>query len=509
MSLHQMIRNFGRNVCFTPREIHAPQTEQEVLDLLDKNAGGGIRVIGSRHAWSPAIVTDDVLLDLRHFNSVEIDRTADGEVWATIGGGCQIKTALKELDARANCTLPAIGMITEQTIAGASATGTHGSGRNSLSHYLSEVRLAAYDPRTGKARIYVINGGEDLQAARCALGCMGVVLSVRLRCIPQYLIAEEILRYKTLDEVLAREDDFPRQHFFLIPHLWEFIALQQREIPMDQAQPSRLTWLFKLYTVVVLDIGYHAGLIFLLNILRIPALVRQYCRKFLPAIVLEQQMFVGRSDLFLTMQIDRFRHLEMELFVQSSRLRRAARFVQEVLTVADGKADSVSDEFADELNAVGLMPALEQLRSTFTHHYPITFRRVFPDDTLISMASGGNEPWYAISLITYQRNRHKFCAVADFLAHAMAVLFGARAHWGKYFPLNHTEVDRLYPKMATFREICQRHDVYGTFRNQFCNRVLNFGSVCELPIPGAISDSPSSIETMPMVDESGVLASGR
>ena len=48
------------------------------------------------------------------------------------------QAALAEL-AESKHTLPSLGLIDEQTVAGATATGTHGSGRNSLSHYVQAV----------------------------------------------------------------------------------------------------------------------------------------------------------------------------------------------------------------------------------------------------------------------------------------------------------------------------------------------------------------------------------
>ena len=64
-----------------------------------------------------------------------------------------------------------------QTVAGAISTGTHGSGKNSLSHYVEGLRLAAYDEKTGRARIFEITEGPELSVARCSLGCMGVIVS--------------------------------------------------------------------------------------------------------------------------------------------------------------------------------------------------------------------------------------------------------------------------------------------------------------------------------------------
>src|SRR5262247_848660 len=101
------IRNFGRNLEFSPRQVLTPASEAEVLAILRQNRGKNIRAVGRLHSWSRAIVADEVLLERR-----------GDEAWATIGGGCQIKRALAELD-RQGLTLPALGLISEQTIAGA------------------------------------------------------------------------------------------------------------------------------------------------------------------------------------------------------------------------------------------------------------------------------------------------------------------------------------------------------------------------------------------------------
>src|SRR6266851_1051184 len=173
------ITNFGGNVRFTPRHLYAPATEAEVLEILDRHARGKVRVIGALHSWSPAIVSENALVDLRHFDSVLVQRGTDDAVWATVGGGCRIKHLLRKLHDLADATLPSLGLITEQTIAGAISTATHGSGRHSLSHYMAEIRAAAFDPQTGQARVFVWNDGPALWAARCALGCMGIILSVK------------------------------------------------------------------------------------------------------------------------------------------------------------------------------------------------------------------------------------------------------------------------------------------------------------------------------------------
>ena len=144
-------KNFGRNRVLQPSAGYTPTSEQEVLDILDRHQGQNIRAVGRLHSWSEAILGDGVQLDLRRLNDVSLEPDGDDFV-ATIGAGCQVKRILKELN-RGGATLHSLGLIDVQTIAGATSTGTHGSGRHSMSHYVEEVRLARYDESTGKAFI--------------------------------------------------------------------------------------------------------------------------------------------------------------------------------------------------------------------------------------------------------------------------------------------------------------------------------------------------------------------
>src|SRR5262249_10248267 len=176
VALPYLITNFGGNVQFRPRHVYAPTTEAEVVAILERHARGKVRVGGALHSWSQAVACDDAFVDLRHFDKVEVQCDKDETGWARVGGGCRIKHLLRKLHRLTRATLPSLGLVTEQTVAGAVSTATHGSGRHSLSHYVDELRVAAYDPDTGEARIYTWDAGDELRAARCAVGCMGIIL---------------------------------------------------------------------------------------------------------------------------------------------------------------------------------------------------------------------------------------------------------------------------------------------------------------------------------------------
>lgn len=467
--MNATVTNFGGNIRFAPRHHYTPRTEAEVLEILDRHARGTVRVVGARHAWSPAIVSADALIDLRHFKSVRVERAADSTVSVVVGGGCRMKHLLTELHRQSDYTLPSIGLITEQAVAGAISTGTHGSGKNTLSHYVSELRVAAFDPDTDRAKVYTWGEGDpELPAARCALGCLGVILSVRFRCVPRYDVEEVMRACDTLEEVLAEESRFPLQQFYFVPHRWTYLA--QRRVATPGLRPRGVkAKLFRLWWFVGTDVAMHLIFLFLVAV-GWPRLTRWFFRRVLPKLVLKNVTVVDRAELMLVMEHELFRHLEIELFVPARHLKAAAAFVRATLDIfssSDTDLSPIPEDLRDDLL---------RLRGTFTHHYPVTFRRMLPDETLLSATAGATEPWYAISFITYAEPREPFLRMADFLARGMVRLFEARAHWGKYFPLGPDDVAKSFPRLPEFRELCERVDPHGVFQNEFVRRVL-FGEV--------------------------------
>ena len=464
------VRNFGGNVEFTPEHHYAPRSEAEVLEILRTHAGRKIRAVGRLHSWSEAAACRDVLVDLRHVNRVTIHRDPNdpAKAWAEVGAGCQIKRLLDELH-RHGFTMPSLGLITEQTIAGAAATGTHGSGRHSISHYVEGVRVATYDSQTGEPTIRTIDQGDELRAARCSLGALGIVTSVKLPIRPCYFVEEHFRPYAHLADVLAAEETFDLQQFFFVPWNWNYFAQHRREVPGPR---SRLAPLYRLYWSVGMDVLFHLAVCALAR--RLPeSWTRRFCRSVAPGLIPRGWRVADRSDRQLTMQHQLFRHIEIEIFVARSKLPGAIEFVGRLLRQAGGEAFAESDALRSQLESVGLGDRFDTIRGRYTHHYPICIRKVLPDDTLISPAVG-HEPWYALSFISYAlpKKRAGFFAAAEVLARSLARLFGGRPHWGKYCPLDPAELAGLYPRFEEFRELVRRRDPEGRFRNEWTESLL-------------------------------------
>ena len=462
-------RNFGRNQVLKPSAFYTPADEQEILQILDRHRGQRIRAVGRLHSWSDAVLSDDVLLDLRRLNAVQLHSEGD-QLVAEVGAGCQIKRLLKELN-RHDATLQTLGLITEQTIAGAISTGTHGSGRHSMSHYVEGVRLARYDASTGKVVIDELSAGEPLQAARCSLGSLGIILSVRIRCREQYNVMEHFTETRRLSHVLDAEASFPLQQFYLIPWRWSYFIQHRRE---DDQPRSRLARLYRIYWLGVMDYALHLQILLMERVLRSRRSIRFSFRHIVPAFLIRNWKVTDRSSSMLVMKHEAFRHIEIELFVPRDQLADALDFAQETIEVAGGRQSTLSADNQQRIEGLGMQEDLARLHDQYFHHYPICVRRVLPDDTLISMASGSGQDWYALSFISYAKpaRRAGFHLFASFMARSMSRLFHARPHWGKVCPLEADELTSLYPRFDAFRTICNTLDPQGVFQNDWTTALL-------------------------------------
>jgi FAD/FMN-containing dehydrogenase len=463
--------NFGGNQTWESR-CHQPATEAEVIEILDRTKNGRIRAMGSKHSWSDIAACTDVTLDLSRLDDVRLFEK-NGAVLARVGAGCTLQSCLDRLHHTSGRTLPTLGAIKRQTVSGAVSTGTHGSGIQSLSHFVAGVRLAAYDSASGKAKVFEYLDGDELRAARCGLGCTGILLSLDLVTAPKYKIRENIARERSLEAVLRRYEQDALTQFALVPFAWTYLVFERR--PLAASPPSLAEYakalLFRLYNTVWIDVLFHlsvkasiaAGSRFVKAALRLtPRLLLTGCAR------------TDDAEHVLTLGHYYFRHEEMELFVGESVLAEALEVLRYATDIFAGEPGAPSTLIAERLEAAGLHDELLACRGLHTQHYPFFVRRLLPEDALVSMGSSITEPLYSISVFTYQepQAREGYYRWCGWLARCMNILFDARLHWGKHFPVGVGEVARAYPRLEAFRQICGKLDPRGVFRNEYTARVL-------------------------------------
>ena len=477
--------NFGGNQRWYTRR-YRPTSEAQVIELLERHSEGSIRIVGSRHSWSGIAADADVTLDMRMLDNIE-PITINGEHFVRVGAGCLLKGLLAQLHSRTDRTLPTLGAVLRQTVSGAISTGTHGSGRQSLSHFVARIRAAVFSTETGRPEIREFTGGPELLAARCGLGCMGVILSVDLPTIPKFKIAETAQVHATIEDILRIYADRPLTQFVWFPYGWTWVAFERAPVPHPQQSSVSTfkTWFFRAYNLLWLDIIFHLCV----HGVRLAGnrATKAYF-KLAPRLLLKDIERIDEAHRVLTLRHHYFRHEEMEMFVKQSDIANAAEFLRITTEVFAGSEIRLSSEFKEQLKQIDCVDELRGLRGSYTHHYPLFFRRVLPEQALISMAASAEEPLFSISIFTYcpARKREAYYAFCGFLAKALLKLFKARLHWGKHFPLDYADIAPLYPRLEEFRHLCRVADPRGVLRNKYTARVLALSWASQSETNGAV-----------------------
>ncbi|WP_328814256.1 D-arabinono-1,4-lactone oxidase [Rhodococcus sp. NBC_00297] len=201
--------NWQGNQTFVPSSFFIPHSELDVAQIVAgaRASGSAVRVSGSGHSNTPIVQTDGVLLDLSQLSGIIRTDVATGT--AVIKGGTRI-SHIGESMWEAGLSLDNQGDTDSQTIGGATATGTKGSGTSltNMSATVCGLRLV-----TGTGELAVIDESDRdlLSAAQVSLGLMGVVTEMTIKVAPAYNL-QESLTVSTLPEVLELWDDEPDRH---------------------------------------------------------------------------------------------------------------------------------------------------------------------------------------------------------------------------------------------------------------------------------------------------------
>ena len=175
-----------------------------------------MRVAGAGHSFAPLCATSGTLLDLSRLSGIERIDPRSGD--ATILAGTRLHELGAPLQA-AGRALANQGDIDRQAIAGAVATGTHGSGRK-YGSFSSMVR--AVEIMTADGELVTIDDADPvrLRAAVLNLGLLGVMTRVTLRTVPAYKLRERNAAYaleETLTLFLNEEQTRRTAEFWWLP----------------------------------------------------------------------------------------------------------------------------------------------------------------------------------------------------------------------------------------------------------------------------------------------------
>ncbi|SFF25576.1 FAD-linked oxidoreductase [Fontimonas thermophila] len=403
----------------------APASEDELAALLPRTAAP-VRPVGAGHSFAPLVPTDGTLLSLRNFDGL---RAHDAHaLTATVGAGTRLGALGALLDGIGQA-LPNMPDIDEQSLAGAIATGTHGTGQalGALHAYVTALRLVT--PQGEVLDCSRMQHPEVFAAARVSLGSLGVITQVTLQNVPTHHLKRRVWA-EPLDSLLERFDELARAHhsfeLYVIPFCSRGIAITidpTEEPPRPRGQERDNDALVHLQRLRDLT-GWWPGL-------------RRRLLDLATAGLPEEEAV----DLWY------------RIFPSS----REVRF----------------NEMEYHLPRDALLPALKQVlaRVESRHReefFPIEVRTVRGDDAWLSPFYG-----HAVSGSIAVHRHHREDPLPYFAdIEPIYQAYEGRPHWGKMHTLDARTLAQRYPRWRDFLALREMLDPHGRMLNPYLRRMF-------------------------------------
>lgn len=424
--------NWGRSAHAQPARIAHPSTTAEVQQLVRAAIADGhsVKALGAGHSFTPVAATDGMLLFLGRMNAILTHDTAACQV--RVQAGATLRDLNPKL-AALGLAFPNLGDVDPQSLAGAVATGTHGTG-GKLFGIAKTIVAAQLVTSTGEV-IEVDQSHPWFQASRVSLGALGIVTEVTLQLEPAFLLhaREEPM---ALPEVIGRLDELVNHNdhfeFYWFPHTEKTSTKRNNRVP-DGTQPEPLSrfssWL---------DDEFLSNSVFeVIN--RIAARQKHWIPHInaISGSTLSARQYTDAShNVFITPRRVRFRESEFAL-------------PREALPTALGELKNWLDTHDEMIS------------------FPVEVRFTAADDIWLSTSYGRDTAYIAVHQY-HQSDYERYFAAAQaiFTAHE------GRPHWGKLHTLEASYFENAYPHFEDFVAIRDEADPSRTFSNAYLDRVL-------------------------------------
>jgi L-gulono-1,4-lactone dehydrogenase len=423
-------RNWAGNQVATPGRVLTPRSPDEVAEAVRAADGLTVRMAGTGHSFTGAALTDGVLLRPEGLTELRSVDTATGLV--TASAGMTLRDFNEHL-ARNGLALANMGDIQEQTLAGATQTATHGTGRDAAG-LVSQI--AGLEMVLADGTLVTCSREErpDLfDAARAGLGALGIVTAITWQTVPAFTLEarEEPMAW---DAVLEGLDDFAaaNEHFefYWFPHTDGCLTKRNNRVS-GPAEPlsSFRHWLDdEFLSNSVFSVANRVGT-------RFPGTVKTI--NGISARALGARTYSDRSDRVFTSP-RRVRFKEQEYAVPRSSLVEALREVRSVIDRSDRR--------------IG---------------FPIEVRLLPPEDAWLSMAYGRESAFIAIHVFHSAPHESYFSEVEEVLT-----AVSGRPHWGKLHTRDAAYLEGVYPRFGDFLALRDEFDPERRFANAYTTRVF-------------------------------------
>ncbi|MER6562880.1 D-arabinono-1,4-lactone oxidase [Streptomyces sp. NPDC001027] len=425
-------RNWGGNVVARPAREVTPASVDELAAAVRRAAEDGLKVkaVGTGHSFTSIAATDGVLIRPQLLTGIrDVDRE---NMTVTVEAGTPLKRLNLAL-AREGLSLTNMGDIMEQTVSGATSTGTHGTGRESAS---IAAQIKGLELVTADGSVLTCSEKENpdvFAAARIGLGALGVVTAITFAVEPIFLLTarEEPMPFDRVladfDELWAENEHF---EFYWFPHTGSTNTKRNNRSAGPRKPVSQVA-------------GFIEDELLSNGVFQVAQWIGRAAPATIPTIArVSSKALSARTYTDVPYKVytspRRVRFLEMEYALPREAVTEALR---ELKTMVD--------------------------RSGLRVSFPVEVRTAPADDITLSTASGRDSAYIAVHMVKGTSYTKYFTAAEQiFTAHE------GRPHWGKIHTRDAGYFASVYPRFGEFTALRDRLDPDRRFQNDYVRRVL-------------------------------------
>ena len=411
------LTNWAGNLAYSADSVHHPTSVVEVQELVARLPR--VKALGTRHSFNT--VADSPGGALISLSELAPEVTIDADAMTvSVTGGTRYGVLAAELQSQ-GYALHNTGSLPHISVAGATATGTHGSGdrHGILSTAVSAVELV----RADGSLVTVDRSNPELKALAVGLGAFGVITRLVLDIQPTYLVRQDVYRNAPWDTVLDAFDEVMASAYSVsligdfgspvLRELWQKTRVES--VPAADSQPEPVpaslhggTWYDDAEEPPDHTLNVRAG---------IPGPWSDR----LPHFRLDAAPSVGGDEL------------QTEYFVDRRHAVNALRTLR-----------SLGDRISPQLHATEI-------------------RTVASDDLWLSPAYERDSLCIGF---TWRKHPTEVMALLPDIEAALAP-YEPRPHWGKLFVFNDEDLARRFPRLPEFLDLASTYDPTGKFSNAF------------------------------------------
>ncbi|BBX73517.1 L-gulono-1,4-lactone dehydrogenase [Mycobacterium shinjukuense] len=405
-----------------------PTSEAELVEVVTRAAHNGerVRAVGTGHSFTDCACTDGVMVDMTGLQRIVDVDTATAV--ATVEGGAKLHPLFAQL-AQRGFGLENQGDIDKQSITGATATATHGTGARftNVSAQIVSLRLV-----TAGGEVLTLSEGDDYLAARVSIGALGVISQVTLKVVPLFTLhRDDELRplattLQRLDEYVDGNDHF---EFFVFPYADTVLTrTTRRSDEQPRPVPAWKRTISDGFENAGLNLMCHTGRLF-------PGMAPKLNR-VMTRLMSESSVQDHGWRVYASARNVKF--TEMEYAIPREHARPAVERVIDLVR-----------------------------RRNLPIMFPLEVRFGAPDDAFLSCAYDRETCYIAVHQFTGMEFECYFRAVEEIMDE-----YAGRPHWGKrHYQTAATLRDR-YPAWDRFAAVRDRLDPNRVFLNDYTRRVL-------------------------------------